>query len=271
MNNDFSEVDVFDIEHELRQWKVIQTAPERYFNWSTTLGRCYSAFPRVGREQTIFGAKQYASIFYTDDAIEKLNSNDEYSFAAEEFLKNLSLAFDGKSNQITNMSQFKGQDNIPDDYIDDAIRSLDIQIELEESAKKLLKPKVYGLYVDVCQDYLAGCKDEKVLFQKHCPSLTIISEQEGRNVRNRTIAFKWILPTMMTNENTAVHLSLQNPAVDIGAWILTLENDLIGYFKDKYVECSPMSFFPVGTKSDVEGAKIMANRINDAKKVFEYI
>lgn len=271
MNNDFSEEDVFDIENELRQWKVIQTAPKHYFDWSTTLARCYAAFPRVPRQQKFFGAKQYVSIFYTDDAIEKLNSNEEFSAAGDELIKNLSLAFSGKVDQITDMNQFKGQDNIPDQHIEDAIRSIAIQVELEQSAKQLLKPQIYDLYVAVCQDYLNGVKDEKVLFAQHCPSKTTISEQDGRTVRNRTIAFKWILPTMMTDENTAIHLNIQNAAVNICAWILTLENDLIGYFKDKYVEFSPMSFFPQGTKSDVEGAKIMANKINEAKKVFEYI
>lgn len=271
MNHDFSEQDVFDIEKELRQWKVIQTAPKHYFDWSTTLARCYAAFPRVPRAQKFFGAKQYVSIFYTDDAIEKLNSNVEFSAAGDELIKNLSLAFSGKVNQITDMNQFKGQDNIPDEYIEDAIRSIDIQVDLEQLAKQLLKPQIYDLYVAVCQDYLTGVKDEKVLFAKHCPSKTTISEHDGRTVRNRTIAFKWILPTMMTDEDTAIHLNIQNAAVNIGAWILTLENDLIGYCKDKYVEFSPMSFFPQGTKSDVEGAKIMANKINEAKKVFEYI
>lgn len=44
------------------------------------------------------------------------------------------------------MNQFKGLDDIPDRYIEDAIRAINIQVQLGESAKILMKPKVYDLF-----------------------------------------------------------------------------------------------------------------------------
>lgn len=271
MENDFNEQDVRDIENENRNWKLIQTAPKNYVDWSISTARCYGAFPQVPSKQKVFAAKQFLATFYIDDAIEKLSSKREFNSAADELLKNLGLVYSDSFDQLTDMSKFKGRNNIPELYIENSIRALEIQNELIQSAKQILKPKIYDLFVRGCCDYLNGVKAEKALFQKHCPTGTNISEQEGKAARNGAFGFAWILATTMTDENTALYLNIQNPAIDLATVISFLDNDLIGYPKDKNVDFSPMSFFHSSGKSDLESAKILANRINEAKKIFVYL
>lgn len=170
------------------------------------------------------------------------------------------------------MRKFKGRDNIPHSYIEEALETIEIQKEIMQSAKLLLKPKIYNLFVLGCNDYLSGVTAEKFLFQKHIPSKTIVSAKDGERARHQAIGFKWVLPSLMTDEVTSIHLNHQNPTVDLATMISILENDIIGYFKDK-VEFSPMTSLDPNSsiQSDLDAARILANRANEMKRVLVYV
>lgn len=143
-----------------------------------------AVFPNVPIEQKYFGAKHNLSTLYTDHAIEKLNSHRQFSDAVEELVENLRLIF--TFDHITYMNQFKGQLNKPNGDIETAIRILTMNEELCQSAKKLLKPKVYDLYALGFNDLLNGVAAENALFNKHFPTKAIISETGGKNVMDFT-------------------------------------------------------------------------------------
>lgn len=226
------------------------------------MARIYSTFSTVSCEQKLFALKQFISAFHTDDPIEKLNSQAESSAAANELFKNLRKAFSGQLQQITDMNQFKEQDNVMDSCIESAIRAIDVQVELGQLAKQV-----------ACHRYLNSVISERALFQKHFPTKTRIYEREGKSIRLNSIGFYWILPTMMCDENTAIQLNFDNPVVNLAAWISILENDLIGSCKDKTIDFSPMTFYRSGESgtSDSKVAKTFANRANEAKKAFECV
>lgn len=273
MVNNFNDQELLDIMKEIKNWELIQSTPQNFFEWSVGISRIHAAFAHVPSKQKLFGAKQFISTFHTDDPIEKLNSKPEFSGAADELINNLRKIFSGKFDQTTDMNQFKEQDNIPDSCIESAVRAINIQIEMVQLAEELLKPKVCELFRVACHGYLDGVLAERVLFHKHFSIRTSICELEGKAARLNSIGFNWVLPTMMTDENTAENLNFKNPLVTLAAWISVLENDLIGSCKDKTIDYSPMSFYQLGNlgKTEVEAAKISAIRANEAKKAFEYV
>lgn len=271
MENDFSELDFGDLENEIQNWKLIRNASQETIDWYAMAGAtCFAWFSRNSFDQKIFAAKQFISTFYTDDVIEKFSSNRQFNSAADGLLNNLGLVFSQQSDHVTDMRKFQGRNNIPDSYIEKAIETIRIQKELMRSAKQILKPKIYDFFVLGCLHYLAGVMAEKELFQQHCPSKTVISEREVKLSRDRSVGFIWILPTMMTDEATPVHLNHRNPVVDLGVSIVTLENDIVGYFRDKYVDFSPMTYFKSNSseESDLAAARRLVDRVNRMKKMF---
>ncbi|KAG4079790.1 hypothetical protein HA402_014921 [Bradysia odoriphaga] len=176
-------------------------------------------------------------------------------------------------NFVTDMRKFKGQYNISDGYIERAVETIEIQKELLQMAKQILKPKISNLFILGCYHYLSGVAAEKPLFQEHSPWKTIIKEQDGRFARHRSIGLTHLLATMMTDEATPIHLNQQNPAVDFAICLSIFDNDTIGYFRDKYVEFSPMTYFNTRSsgRTDLDMARILADRANEMRKVLIYI
>ena len=106
------------------------------------------------------------------------------------------MIFRGNFKHITDMNQFKGQYDIPDRFIDDEIRTINIQLELVESAKRLLKPKASDLYKVNGRTYLDGVVAEKPLFNQQVSTSTVISINEGKSARLGSVGLKFFLSSM---------------------------------------------------------------------------
>lgn len=274
MNKNFNAQEVVDLKEEIQNWKTIQTASKASIDWAVQNSRFYASVRDVPDDQKLFAVKQYVATFFTDDAIEHLNSHPDFSCTADAFFDNLRKIWSGIFDDTTDLNRFKGLHNIPDVYIENAIRVLDIQTELGRLAEKLLQPKVLALYKYNAKAYLDGCLHERPLFHKHIPNRTYISESEGKNARIYSIGLQWILPTNMTDENSAIHLTHINPAVLLSAWIVALENDVVGYSKDKNAEFCPMSFcrrLSESGKSDLDAVRTIINKTNKAKRGIDTI
>ncbi|KAJ6634968.1 hypothetical protein Bhyg_13550 [Pseudolycoriella hygida] len=273
LSKDFNETQLIDVINELRNWKPIQNLPKRKFEWVVNLPRVYCTFPKVPYEQKVFCAKHLMSTFLVDDEMEKLFALPESNTACVEFITNLRNIFYDRFDDITDMNKFKCRDNISDATIEGAIRAMNIHIELGHSAKQLLKPKIYDFYQTLGHTYLDGVEKERKLFQQHLPQKRIISEQEGRACRFYTVGFFWILADTLTDEKYIFHLNTLNPLTYLATYVILLENDLCGAFKDRTIEFSPMTFYHTDNweMSEVTKAKIIVNKINTAKKAFEDI
>lgn len=274
MKKDFNTEELIHVQNEIRNWKSIQTTSAESIEFAVNNSRIYAAFSNVPIEQKVFAVKQYNSTFFTDDPMEHLNSNPEFSPVANEYVNNLRKIWNGVLDQKTDLNQFKGQSSDLDVYIDKANLAIDIQIDMGILAEKLLKPKLHDLYKAGALQYLNGCIQERPLFHKHVPNKTYISETEGRDSRQGSIGIEWVIACNLNDENAAPHLTTLNPVVRSSAWIVAMENDVISYCKEKYAEYSPMSFcykLIESGNSELEAARNTINRSNEAKRANDII
>lgn len=271
MKRDFNEQDIIDIINELKNWKLMQ----RFKNseWASTVTRIYNVMKDVPYEQKVFATKHYSATFYTDDVIETLNAHSKYHAIGGEFNNHLLQIWNGVYNKEINLNQFRDRDNIPDEIIDDAITVLQIQTELGVTAAKLLKRKVYDLFLHNCRDFFEGTSMERPLFLKHTPLKTFIGQEEGRDARIRSIGLCWILPANMTSDRMALNLSSLNPLIDLVAWTVTLQDDIVSYCKERTSDTySPMSFpnsLIQSGMTDLEAARQIINECNEAVKAYD--
>lgn len=273
MQRDFNQQEIIDINEELRNWPIIQQGPKKIFEWATNISRIYAAIPNISYEQKVFAMKDFAAAFYTDDCIEQFNSHRDFDGAADELAKNLSLIWSGIYDKTTDMNRFRGQ-NIPDLYIDNAIKVLNMRTELGLLAKKVLKPKIFDLHNLNLRGYLRGCMNERPLFQKHIPTKTFIAEEEGIDVRLLAVGFYPALITNMTDERFVDIFHRLDWVNNLVAFIVAAENDIGGYFKDKEIDFCPMTFYGKlnqSGKSQLEAARQTIKRTNEAKRACELL